>query len=191
MPQTNERPSRPNPPLTGAEIVVRALEREGVEVVFAYPGAATMAIHQCLTASPIRVILPRHEQGGALAAAGYARAGGRTGVCMATSGPGATNLLTGIADAFADSVPLVVLTGQVHQRLLGKNAFQEVDMVGVTRPVTKHGFLVLDVADLARTVAEAFFIARTGRPGPVLIDLPKDVQLASCVPVFAPARAVS
>jgi acetolactate synthase-1/2/3 large subunit len=185
MSQTTECLSCSDPALTGADILVRALEREGVEIIFAYPGAATMAIHQCLAASPIRVILPRHEQGGALAAAGYARASGRTGVCMATSGPGATNLVTGIADAYADSIPLVAITGQVHQSLLGKNAFQEMDMVGITRPVTKHGFLVLDVADLARTVAEAFFVARTGRPGPVLIDLPKDVQLARCAPLCA------
>lgn len=170
--------------MRGADILVRALEREGVEVVFAYPGGASMEIHQSLTASPIRVILPRHEQGGAFSAAGYARTCGKTGVCMATSGPGATNLVTSIADAYMDSVPMVAITGQVGQKMIGKNAFQEIDIIGMTRPVVKHSFLVLDVNDIARVIAEAFYIAGSGRPGPVVIDLPKDVQQARCAPQF-------
>ncbi len=186
--QTKTLPANRRPDGTttmrGAEIVVRALEREGVEVVFAYPGGASMEIHQYLTASPIRTILPRHEQGGAFSAAGYARVTGKAGVCMATSGPGATNLVTSIADAYMDSVPLVAITGQVPQKLIGKNAFQETDIIGITRPVVKHSFLVLDVNDIARVIAEAFHIATTGRPGPVVIDLPKDVQQQSCVPEF-------
>jgi acetolactate synthase-1/2/3 large subunit len=186
--QTKALPATSRPagatPMKGAEILVRALEREGVEVVFAYPGGASMEIHQYLTASTIHTVLPRHEQGGAFAAAGYARRCGKTGVCMATSGPGATNLVTGIADAYMDSVPMVAITGQVPQSLIGKNAFQEIDIIGMTRPVVKHSFLVLDVAEIPRVIAEAFYIAGTGRPGPVVIDLPKDVQQASCVPEF-------
>jgi acetolactate synthase-1/2/3 large subunit len=186
--QTKTLPATSRPtgatPMRGAEILVRSLEREGVEVVFAYPGGASMEIHQYLTASPIRTVLPRHEQGGAFAAAGYARRCGKTGVCMATSGPGATNLVTGIADAYMDSIPMVAITGQVPQSLIGKNAFQETDIIGMTRPIVKHSFLVLDIADIPRVVAEAFYIANTGRPGPVVIDLPKDVQQASCVPEF-------
>ena len=186
--QTETLPATSRPcgatPMKGAEILVRALEREGVEVVFAYPGGASMEIHQYLTESPIRSLLPRHEQGGAFAAAGYSRKTGKTGVCLATSGPGATNLVTGIADAYMDSVPMIAITGQVPQSLIGKSAFQETDIIGMTRPVVKHSFLVLDVADIPRVIAEAFYIAGTGRPGPVVIDLPKDVQQASCVPEF-------
>ena len=149
-----------------------------------------MELHQALRDSPIRVVLPRHEQGGAFAAAGYARASGRTGVCMATSGPGATNLVTGIADAYMDSVPLVVITGQVPQKFIGKNAFQETDIIGMTRPVVKHSYLVLDVADLAQVMTDAFYLAANGRPGPVVIDLPKDVQQATWVPAFPESVSV-
>lgn len=168
--------------IKGAESAVKGLEHAGVEVVFAYPGGASMELHQYLRESPIRVILPRHEQGGAFAAGGYARALGRTGVCMATSGPGATNLVTGITDAYMDSVPLVVITGQVPHTFIGKNAFQETDIIGMTRPVCKHSYLVLDVNDIPEVFAEAFYLADSGRPGPVVIDLPKDIQQAMCVP---------
>jgi acetolactate synthase-1/2/3 large subunit len=171
--------------MNGAEILVACMEREGVEVLFAYPGGASMPIHQALTHSPIiRTILPRHEQGGVFAAEGYARATGKVGVCVATSGPGATNLVTGIADAFLDSVPLIAITGQVARPMIGKGAFQETDVFGMTLPVVKHNYLIMDVADIPRIVKEAFHIARTGRPGPVLIDIPKDVQNSTCIPVF-------
>ncbi len=170
--------------MNGADVVVRALEREGVEVVFAYPGGASMEMHQSLTRSKIRTVLPRHEQGGAFAAAGYARATGRPGVCMATSGPGATNLVTGIADAYLDSTPLVAITGQVSQAMIGRGAFQETDVFGMTMPVVKHSYLVADVADLPRIVKEAFVIAGSGRPGPVVIDIPKNIQQSRTQPVF-------
>jgi len=179
-------PSIPEPQLlTGAEILVKCLEREGVDTIFAYPGGASMPIHQALTRSKqIRTILPRHEQGGAFAAEGYARVTGRAGVVMSTSGPGGTNLITGIADAYLDSVPLIAITGQVASPLIGKGAFQETDMFGMSLPVVKHNYLVLDIADIPRVVKEAFYIAQTGRPGPVLIDMPKNVQEAKSVPVF-------
>src|SRR5476651_239413 len=183
-------PTIPAPPdrgeaMNGAEILVACLEREGVDVIFAYPGGASMPMHQALTKSKkIRTILPRHEQGGVFAAEGYARATGRAGVCMATSGPGATNLLTGIADAFLDSIPLVAITGQVPQWLIGKGAFQETDVFGMTLPVVKHNYLVMDINDIPRIVKEAFYIAQSGRPGPVLIDIPKNIQMASTQPVF-------
>jgi acetolactate synthase-1/2/3 large subunit len=184
-------PSRPDPAgergevMNGAEILVTCLEREGVDTIFAYPGGASMAMHQALTKSKkIRTILPRHEQGGVFAAEGYARASGRAGVCMATSGPGATNLVTGIADAFLDSVPLVAITGQVPQAMIGKGAFQETDVFGMTLPVVKHNYLVTDINDIPRIVKEAFYIAQSGRPGPVLIDIPKNIQLASTQPIF-------
>src|SRR5262252_8622244 len=173
------------PVMSGSEILVACLEREGVEVIFAYPGGASMEIHQALTRSKqIRTVLPRHEQGGAFAAEGYARATGRAGVCMATSGPGATNLVTGIADAYMDSVPLVAITGQVPQHMIGKGAFQETDIYGMTLPVVKHSYLITDINEIPRVVKEAFHIAQTGRPGPVLIDLPKNVQQAKTQPVF-------
>ncbi len=173
------------PEMNGADILVAALEREGVDVVFAYPGGASMELHQSLTKSrKIRTILPRFEQGGGFMAHGYARATGKAGVCMATSGPGATNLMTCITDAFMDSVPLVAITGQVHQWNIGKAAFQETDFFGMTLPVVKHSYLVLDIEDLPRTVKHAFFIATTGRPGPVVIDIPKDVQQGLAEPVF-------
>lgn len=170
-------------PIKGADILVQALEREGVDVVFAYPGGASLEIHQALTRSrKIRTILPRHEQGGGFMAQGYARATGKVGVCMATSGPGATNLITSIADAFMDSIPLVAITGQVFQKFIGKGAFQETDFFGMTLPIVKHSYLVKDGRDLARIVKEAFIIAGSGRPGPVVIDIPKDVQLAKVEP---------
>jgi acetolactate synthase-1/2/3 large subunit len=171
--------------MNGAEILVAALEREGVEVIFAYPGGASMPIHQALTrSSAIRTILPRHEQGGSFAAEGYGRATGRPGVCMATSGPGATNLVTGIADAYMDSVPLVAITGQVPQEMIGRGAFQETDVFGMTLPVVKHSYLVMDIHEIPRVVKEAFHIAQTGRPGPVLIDVPKNIQIQIAQPVF-------
>jgi acetolactate synthase-1/2/3 large subunit len=173
------------PTMQGADILVEALEREGVTVIFAYPGGASMAMHQALTRSKkIRTILPRHEQGGVFAAEGYARATGRAGVVMATSGPGATNLVTGIADAFLDSTPLVAITGQVPQHMIGKGAFQETDVFGVTAPIVKHNYLVTDIRDLPRVVKEAFHIAQTGRPGPVLIDIPKNIQMGYSQPVW-------
>jgi acetolactate synthase-1/2/3 large subunit len=173
------------PAMQGSEILVKALEREGVEVIFAYPGGASMEIHQALTRSKqIRTYLPRHEQGGVFAAEGYARAIGKAGVCMATSGPGATNLVTGIADAYMDSVPLVAITGQVPQAMIGKGAFQETDIFGMTLPVVKHSYLVTDINTIPRIVKEAFYIAQTGRPGPVVIDLPKNVQQQRAQPVW-------
>jgi acetolactate synthase-1/2/3 large subunit len=171
--------------MNGAEILVSCLEREGVKLVFAYPGGASMPIHQALTKSKkLRVVLPRHEQGGAFGAEGYARATGKAGVCMATSGPGATNLVTGIADAFMDSAPLVAITGQVNQNMIGRGAFQETDVFGMTLPMVKHSYLVWDINDIPRIVKEAFHIAETGRPGPVLIDIPKNIQLQRTQPIY-------
>ena len=173
------------PTMAGSEILVACLEREGVDTIFAYPGGASMEIHQALTRSKkIRTVLPRHEQGGAFAADGYGRATGRAGVCMATSGPGATNLVSGIADAYMDSVPLIAITGQVPQAMIGKGAFQETDIYGMTLPVVKHSYLITDINDIPRIVKEAFYIAQAGRPGPVLIDIPKNVQQARTQPVF-------
>lgn len=170
---------------SGADIMVAALEREGVDTIFAYPGGASMQFHQALTRSKkIRTILPRHEQGGVFMAEGYARATGKVGVCMATSGPGATNLVTGIADAWMDSVPLLAITGQVARSAIGKSAFQETDFFGLTLPIVKHNYLVMDVSDIPRIVKESFQIANTGRPGPVTIDVPKDVQGDRTQPVF-------
>jgi acetolactate synthase I/II/III large subunit len=172
--------------MNGAEILVTALEREGVEVIFAYPGGASMPIHQALTRSKkIRTILPRHEQGGSFAAEGYARATGKPGVCMATSGPGATNLVTGIADAYMDSIPMVAVTGQVPQEMIGRGAFQETDVFGMTLPIVKHSYLIMDIHEIPRVVKEAFHIARTGRPGPVVIDIPKNIQNQMAQPVFS------
>ena len=164
--------------------MVACLEREGVEVIFAYPGGASMEIHQSLTKSKIRTILPRHEQGGAFAAEGYARATGKAGVCMATSGPGATNLVTAIADAYMDSIPLIAITGQVPQAMIGKGGFQETDIFGMTLPIVKHSYLITDINDIPRIVKEAFYIAQTGRPGPVVIDFPKNIQQAKAQPVW-------
>jgi acetolactate synthase-1/2/3 large subunit len=170
--------------MSGADILVKSLVDHGVEVLFAYPGGASMPLHQSLTKykDRIRTILPRHEQGGAFAAQGYARSTGKPGVCMATSGPGATNLVTAIADAKLDSVPLVAITGQVGTAVIGTDAFQETPIVEVCRGITKHHYLVTDVKDLARVMKEAFFIATTGRPGPVLVDLPKNIQQTMIVP---------
>jgi acetolactate synthase I/II/III large subunit len=161
---------------TGAAILCDALEQEGVEVLFGYPGGAIMPFYDALTASSLRHVLVRHEQAAAHAADGYARATGHVGVCVATSGPGATNLVTGLATAFMDSVPVVAITGQVARRFIGTDAFQETDIIGVTQPITKHCFLVQSVEELADAIHEAFAIARSGRPGPVLVDIPKDVQ---------------
>uniref|UniRef100_U5FCA3 Acetolactate synthase n=1 Tax=Desulfovibrio sp. U5L TaxID=596152 RepID=U5FCA3_9BACT len=166
--------------LTGAQILLESLRREDVEVVFGFPGGAVIDIYDQLPKYPLRHVLARHEQGAIHAADGYARATGRVGVCLVTSGPGATNAVTGIATAYMDSVPVVVITGQVPTPLIGNDAFQEVDIVGITRSCTKHNYLVKDVRDLARVIKEAFYLASTGRPGPVLIDLPKDVQRAVC-----------
>lgn len=170
----------------GADLVIQCLLRAGVDTIFAYPGGQSIELHQALSRvrDRIRVILPRHEQGGAFAASGYARATGKTGVCMATSGPGATNLITGIADACVDSVPAVFITGQVPLSLIGKNAFQETDIIGITRPIVKHSFLVLSVEEIPRIMNDAFRLANSGRPGPVVVDIPKNIQQASTVPVF-------
>lgn len=170
--------------MPGADILVQSLINRGVEVVFAYPGGASMPIHQSLTRhrDKIRTVLPRHEQGAGFAAQGYARSTGKPGICMATSGPGAANLVTTIADAKLDSIPLIAITGQVMTPVIGSDAFQETPIVEVCRGVTKHHYLVTDVEDIARVLREAFHIATTGRPGPVLIDLPKDVQMNTCVP---------
>jgi acetolactate synthase-1/2/3 large subunit len=171
--------------MNGAEILVKCLELEGADTIFAYPGGASMPIHQALTRSKqIRTILPRHEQGGVFAAEGYARATGKVGLCMATSGPGATNLVTGLADAFMDSVPVIAITGQVPQEMIGRGAFQETDIFGMTLPIVKHSYLIWDIHEIPRIVKEAFQIATTGRPGPVLIDLPKNIQNQKIEPVF-------
>ena len=172
--------------LIGADLVVEALIREGVEHVFAYPGGASMEMHQSLVKrkSEVQTILPRFEQGGGFMAAGYARATGKAGVCMATSGPGATNLVTCIADCYMDSIPLIAITGQVPQHLIGKSAFQETDIYGMTLSAVKHSYLVLDPMDIPKVVKEAFHIATSGRPGPVLIDIPKDVQQTFAAPEF-------
>ncbi|KAK4750695.1 hypothetical protein SAY87_004177 [Trapa incisa] len=173
----------PDEPRKGADVLVEALERQGVRHVFAYPGGASMEIHQALTRSnTIKNVLPRHEQGGVFAAEGYARASGLPGVCIATSGPGATNLVSGLADALLDSIPMIAITGQVPRRMIGTDAFQETPIVEVSRSITKHNYLVLDVEDIPRIVKEAFYLASSGRPGPVLIDLPKDIQQQLVVP---------
>src|SRR5437868_3054068 len=166
-------------PQSGADILVQCLLNHGVEVVFAYPGGASMPIHQALTRvrDRLRTILPRHEQGGGFAAEGYARSTGKVGVCVATSGPGATNFVTCLADAKMDSVPMVAITGQVSTPVIGTDAFQETPIVEVCRGITKHHYLVLRTEDLARVIKEAFYIASSGRPGPVLVDVPKNIQL--------------
>lgn len=162
--------------LRGADILLRCLQAEGVDVVFGYPGGQAITIYDALYNSPIHHILVRHEQGAAHAADGYARATGKTGVCIATSGPGATNLVTGIATAYMDSIPMVVITGQVTTPMIGSDAFQEADITGIALPITKHSYLVEQTEDVARVVREAFYVANTNRPGPVLIDLPKDIM---------------
>ena len=177
-------------PLTGARLVVEALERAGVEVVFGYPGGAIMPVYDALPGSHLKHVLVRHEQAAALAADAYARVTGRAGVCLATSGPGATNLVTGIANAFMDCVPMVAITGQVATPLMGTDAFQEIDTFGITLPIVKHSFVIRRAEDIPSVFAEAFALAEGGRPGPVLIDLPKDVTQASVsFPVDEPVLA--
>ena len=177
-------------PILGADILVQSLLRHDVEIVFAYPGGASMPLHQALTRyrDSVRTILPRHEQGGGFAAQGYARSTGRPGICMATSGPGATNLVTAIADAKLDSIPLIAITGQVGTAVIGSDAFQETPIVEVCRGITKHHYLVTNVGDIPRVMSEAFHIASTGRPGPVLIDIPKNIQLAKALPNWEAPR---
>jgi acetolactate synthase-1/2/3 large subunit len=179
---------KPSKPLSGADILVQCLVNHGVEVVFAYPGGASMPIHQALTRfkHKIRTILPRHEQGGGFAAEGYARSSGKVGVCVATSGPGATNFVTCLADAKMDSTPLVAITGQVGTPVIGTDAFQETPIVEICRAITKHHYLVQRTEDLPRVVKEAFYVATTGRPGPVIIDVPKDVQNRVLAPDYDP-----
>src|SRR5580704_16172914 len=161
--------------LTGAQALIKSLEHEGVEVVFGLPGGAILPVYDPLLDSPIRHILVRHEQGAGHMAEGYAQVTGRPGVAMVTSGPGATNIVTPLADAYMDSIPIVVITGQVGTAAIGTDAFQEVDTTGITMGVTKHNWLVTDAADIPRVIREAFHVATTGRPGPVLVDFPKDV----------------
>ena len=165
--------------LNGAEILVECLLEQGVDTIFGFPGGAVLSIYDALYKyqNKIRHILTSHEQGASHAADGYARASGKVGVCLATSGPGATNLVTGIATAYMDSIPMVAITGNVALNLLGKDSFQEVDITGITMPITKHNFIVKDVNDLADIVRRAFKIAKEGRPGPVLIDIPKDITV--------------
>lgn len=180
-------------PHNGAEIVLRCLIDHGVDTVFAYPGGATLPIHQALTrvTNRLRTILPRHEQGGGFAASGYARATGKVGVCFATSGPGATNLVTCLADAQRHAVPLVAITGQVQRHVLGTDAFQEIPIVSVCRAITKHHYLVTRVEDVARVMKEALHVATTGRPGPVIVDVPKDIQAKTTEADFeAPVRLI-
>ena len=172
------------PMRSGARIVVEGLERAGCEVIFAYPGGAILDVFNEITASKIHLILPRHEQGGAHAADGYARSTGKVGVCLVTSGPGATNTVTALATANMDGIPMVCITGQVSTKVIGNDAFQEADICGVTRSITKHNFLVRDVDDLPRIIMEAFHIAATGKPGPVLVDIPKDVQISKSAAPF-------
>ncbi len=164
---------------TGSQIIVECLKKEGVDLIFNYPGGAVLPLFDELQSAPFRQVLVRHEQAAVHAADGYARATGKVGVVIVTSGPGATNTVTGIATAFMDSIPIVVMTGQVPTLLIGNDAFQEADIIGITRPCTKHNYLVKDIKDLARIIKEAFYVARSGRPGPVLIDLPKDTLVNS------------
>ena len=176
--------------LTGAEIVVRCLQEEGVDYVFGYPGGAVLFIYdELFKQDKVKHVLVRHEQGAAHAADGYSRSSNKVGVCLVTSGPGVTNAVTGIATAYMDSIPMVILTGQVPTAAIGLDAFQEVDAVGITRPCVKHNFLVKNVKDLAGTIKKAFYLAKTGRPGPVLVDIPKDVTMQSCE--FAYPEAIS
>lgn len=164
--------------MNGAQLVVEALSQQGIKTIFGYPGGAIMPIYDALYDGDVEHILCRHEQGAAMAAIGMARSTQEVAVCMATSGPGATNLVTGLADAFLDSVPIVAITGQVASPLIGTDAFQEMDVIGMSLSCTKHSYLVTDINDLAPTLAEAFEVAKNGRPGPVLVDIAKDVQLA-------------
>ena len=161
---------------TGAQILVESLIKERVDVIFGFPGGAVLPIYDELYDAPIKHILVRHEQGAVHAADGFSRASGKPGVCVVTSGPGGTNTVTGLATAYMDSVTVVVFTGQVPTPMIGNDAFQEADIVGITRPCTKHNYLVKDVKDLSMVIKEAFYIAQTGRPGPVWIDIPADIQ---------------
>jgi len=163
--------------LSGAQILLKELQAEGVDTIFGYPGGAVIGIYDELAKTDIRHILVRHEQAAVHAADGYARASGRVGVCLVTSGPGATNTVTGIANAFMDSIPVVILTGQVPTQLIGNDAFQEVDITGITIPITKHNYLLQEAAEVPHTIQEAFFLASTGRKGPVLLDIPRDVPI--------------
>jgi len=174
--RVSEEPQRE--PQLGAHLVLQALVREGVEVIFGYPGGAILPVYDALPYYPIHHVLVRHEQSAAFAADGYARATGKVGVCMATSGPGATNLVTGIANAMMDSIPIVAITGQVSQSVIGMDAFQETDITGITLPITKYNMVIRSVDEIGPAIQKAFYLARSGRPGPVLIDIPKDVQLA-------------
>ena len=173
--------------MRGVDLIIQLLKQQGVDTLFGFPGGAIMPMYDAIYDSGLTHILPRHEQGAAFAAVGYARAGGKTGVCLSTSGPGATNLVTGLADALLDSVPVVAITGQVSSPLIGTDAFQEVDMLGMSLSITKHSFLITEVNELNDVVPEAFRVAASGRPGPVLIDIPRDIQLAEAD--FAPALA--
>src|SRR5471032_804563 len=177
--------------MTGAEMVIRAMADQGVKHLFGYPGGAVLPIYDALFEhEQIRHILVRHEQGAVHAAEGYARSTGKVGCVLVTSGPGATNAVTGLTDALMDSIPIVCITGQVATHLIGNDAFQECDTVGITRPCTKHNYLVKNIADLPRVLHEAFYVARSGRPGPVVIDLPKDVQMNKHDYVAPPKEAV-
>src|SRR5580658_4631433 len=164
--------------LTGAQALIKSLEREGVDTIFGLPGGAILPVYDPILDSSIRHILVRHEQGAGHMAEGYALATGQVGVCLATSGPGATNLVTALADAMMDSVPVVAITGQVRSHLIGTDAFQEADITGITMPITKHNWLVKDASKLPEVIAEAFHVARSGRPGPVLVDIPRDIAEA-------------
>jgi acetolactate synthase-1/2/3 large subunit len=176
--------------MTGAEMVVQALKDQGVEIIFGYPGGAVLPIYDALFhQDKVQHILVRHEQGAAHAAEGYARSSGKVGVLLVTSGPGATNTVTGLTDALMDSIPVVCITGQVPTHLIGSDAFQECDTVGITRHCTKHNYLVKNIADLPRVLHEAFYVASSGRPGPVVIDIPKDVQFARGL--YAPPRSAA
>src|ERR1700709_1298668 len=155
--------------ISGAKMVLECLTREKVEIIFGYPGGVTLPFYDAMYDSPIKPVLVRHERNAPFAAQGYARATGKTGVCCATSGPGATNLVTGLVDALMDSIPVVAITGQVHSKLIGSDAFQEADSFGITRPATKHNFMVRNIQELPRIVHEAFYLASSGRPGPVLV----------------------
>ena len=178
-------------PRTGGDAVLEALEREGVDVIFGYPGGTIMPFYDALYGHPMRHILVRHEAGAAFAAGGYARTSGRVGVCCATSGPGATNLVTGLVDAMMDSIPLVAITGQVRTALMGTDGFQEADVCAITQCTTKASILITDPAQLYTKVREAFALARSGRPGPVLVDIPTDVLKAPYVPEQNPPRKVN
>ena len=167
--------------MTGGKMLIESLLKEKVEVIFGYPGGSVLPVFDVLYDAPIKFILVRHEQGAAHAADGYARVTGKPGVCIATSGPGATNLVTGIATAYMDSIPIIAITGQVKTFLIGNDAFQEADTTGITRPITKHNFLVKDIHELPRIIKEAFHIATTGRPGPVVIDFPVDISMKELI----------